>query len=245
MSYSKYQAKLAPGFLQGPKGATWQRSLGAEKDVQLDMNRQAVLADLPGQAPADALDLIGADRDLPRGVGTGAETDGAYAERLRTAWDAPDGHAFRGSHGGLLRALARAGFPVGISIGAVLIQRTKLYSYLSGTFGAYVVNVATHNGWTFNGEPPSNWNQFGLVFGGDVTGLFEDDLSGFHLGSQKANLLNTLVRVWKPAKARYIGAVVVVSGFAWNWPLGVTWGAPGRTWGGVSRFVPPVFISPT
>jgi hypothetical protein len=238
MSYSNYQARLAPGFLQGPKGSAWQRILGAEKDVQLDMNRQAVLADQPGQAPSDALDRIGADRDLPRAT---SESDADYAERLRTAWTALDGHAFRGSHGAMLRALARAGFPTGRTAGAVIVQRTQLTSSLSGAPGSYVEDDVVHDGWTFNEQGPEIWNQFGIVFAAYVPGT-GSGLGGTDAGALAlAATLNNLVRLWKPAKARFMGTHVVMSGAAWGWPIGTaTWGLAGRTWGGNHRFVPPV-----
>lgn len=224
MSYLDYQARLAPGWLQAPNGKMWQSALGAEKDLQLDINRQAVLCDIPGSAPADAIDIVGSDRVLPRAVG---ESVGDYAERLRTCWDGVDGWSFAGSHGGLLKALARAGFPTGLAAGAVLIQRTKRFSYLASG----VVTFGTHSGWRFNSQGPEFWNQFGLVFGADVSGL--------DVGTDKALLINTLVTLWKPGKARFMGTRVMVSGSHWGWPIGVTWGAGGRTWGGTSRFIPP------
>ncbi len=249
--YGTYQARTAPGWLQGDNGERWQRALGDEKGGQpspyatnygqLDRMRQAVLVDIPGTGPADALDMIGADRVLPRKVvdqTTGlAESDAAYGERLRTCWDGPEGWAFAGSHGGLLLALARAGFPTGVSVGAVIIQRTKRYSYLSGAgtvVSPYVPVFATHSGWKMNGQGPQYWNQFTIMFGADTT--FVQDLSS---GSAKAQILNAAVRAWKPAKARYMGARVVVSGSVWGWPIGVTWGQAGRTWGGSVRFIAP------
>ncbi len=112
----------------------------------------------------------------------------------------------------------------------MLIQRTKRYSCLSDT-AAGVVVFGVHNGWTFNSQGPDAFNQFGIMFGADIADLYD--------GSQKAITLNALVREWKPAKARYMGARVVVSGSIWGWPIGVTWGQAVRNWGGVSRFIAP------
>jgi hypothetical protein len=242
MPYREFQSKtLAPGWLQDTNGKAWQEALGAEKDLQLDINRQSVLADLPRPAAVqvalddagipdtvytESLDLIGADRMLPRATG---ETDLVYAERLRTAWDGADGWRFAGSYGSVLRALARAGFPAtGLASGAVLFQRTKRYAYLN----AGVVTFGTHSGWTFGAGGPETWNQFGLLFGADYAPLT--------VGSQAALQLDAIIRAWKPAKARYMGCWVVLSGSIWGWPFGVTWGAGGRTWGGSSRFIAPL-----
>lgn len=233
--YGAFQFGTGPGWLQGDNGGLHSSTLGDEKSHQLDLNRQAVLADIPGQAPPDGLALIGADRVLPRAVGNAfgspaAESDADYAERLRVCWDRSDGHRFRGTHQGMLFALARAGFPTGLAVGAVIIQRTKRYSYLSDTVAGQVV-FGVHNGWTFNHEGPAAFNQFGIMFGANIADLSD--------GTQKALTLNKIVRDWKPAKARYMGAKVVVSGAVWGWPIGITWGQVGLTWGGVTRFIAP------
>lgn len=227
--YRDYESKLAPPWLRGPNGKIFLEETGGEKDVQIDRARQAVLANFPDQGPADALDQIGTDRLLPRAVG---EADVDYRERLRTAWDGVDGWAYAGSHGSLLRALARAGFPTGLAAGAVIIQRTKRYSYLN----AGVVTFGTHPGWTFDATPATMWNQFGVVFGADVAGLTS--------GSALAQQLNSIVRAWKPAKARFMGTRVFLVGPWWDWPFGVAWNDLGRNWGdgvstGTVRLVAP------
>lgn len=228
-SYRDYESKLAPPWLRGPGAKPVLEELGGEKDVQVDRARQSVLANFPDQGPVDALSYVGADRILPQGVG---ESTAAYRERLRTAWDAPDGWSFAGSHGSLLFALARAGFPTGLAAGAVVVQRTKRYSYLN----TGVVTFGTHSGWTWNDQGPAIWNQFGIVFGSDVSGLTD--------GSASAQQLNALVRTWKPGKARFMGTRIMLAGPWWDWPLGVQWDAGGRNWGdgistGTTRFVQP------
>lgn len=222
MSYRDLETKQAPGWLQQANGAKFLGELGGVKDDMLDRARQAVLVNLLGTGPADALPSVGAERQLPQGAG---ETDEDYAERMRTAWDAPDGWSFAGSHGSLLRALVRAGFPDGVT-GTNILQTTKRYAYLDT--GAVV--YGTKSGWTFGDA--RRWNRFGIVFGADVAGLT--------VGSPLANTLNSTVALWKPAKALYVGAWVMVSGVAWGWPLGITWGQLGLTWGasGTVRFIP-------
>jgi len=226
--YGDFQTRTGPPWTQAPNAAAWQTALGDEKSNQLDLVRQATIIDVPGLAPDDAIDLVGADRMLPRAVG---EDSATYAERLRTCWDGPDGWRFAGSHGSLLLALARAGFPTGLAIGAVIIQRTKRYSYLDGAPGSYSVTFGTHNGWTFNEQDRRYWNQFGIIFGANIADL--------DVGTPRARILNAIVRAWKPAKARFMGTTVVVSGSIWGWPFGVNWGDPGRLWGGVSKIIPP------
>ena len=87
-----------------------------------------------------------------------------------------------------------------------------------------------HAFWAWDSSGKSN--RFGLIFGADVSGLTT--------GSALAAILNGLVSTWKPGKGLFMGTIVVISLPIWGWPIGVTWGAGGRTWGGGSgRFVAP------
>lgn len=45
------------------------------------------------------------------------------------------------------------------------------------------------------------------------------------------NTIKRVVKTWKPAKARYMGAWVCVDGVLWGWPIGATWGQSGLKWG--------------
>ncbi|MES2339292.1 MAG: hypothetical protein V4537_14455 [Pseudomonadota bacterium] len=234
--YRSYQSKT-PAGRKGQILMEVERVFGSEKDVQFERARQAALAALPTVGPPDAVDYIGEDRGLPRSVAEsppdGAANDQAFAERLRTVWEAEDGWSFGGSHGGMLRALERAGFPSGDPTGAFLIQRTKLVSWLA----AGVVTFMDHPGWTFDFRPPSTWHQFGLLFFGDFMPPIGSSLAD---GDPSAALLNALVRQWKPAKARFMGTWIIISGPTWGWPVTDVWGGGGLTWGGGStRFVEP------
>lgn len=222
--YSDWQSKLAPPWLRRDNGGIIERTYGAEKDVQLDRANQALLAGIPGRGPVDALSPIGIERQLPR---AGAETDDDYEERLRTAWSSLAGFRRGGSHGGLLRALERAGFPMGNPDGCHVVQRTKRYSYLSGSTVVY----GTHS-MSWNSQPLTIWNQFAIIFGADFAPLVT--------GSPEAETLNRLVRLWKPAKARFMGTWVITTPPVWGWPPETEWGDPGLDWGeSASRFIPP------
>jgi hypothetical protein len=223
--YADWQSKLAPPSLRRDNGAIIETTYGAEKDVQLDRANQALLAGIPGRGPPDATPLVGAERLLPQAVG---ETDDDFAERQRTAWTSLAGFRRGGSHGGLLRALERAGFPMGTPDGCHIVQRTVRYSYLSGSTVVY----GTHSGMTWTYHPPTVWNQFGIIFGADVPTLVD--------GSPEADSLNRIVRLWKPAKARFMGTWVVVTAPVWGWPPDTEWGQAGLDWGeSDSRFIPP------
>lgn len=223
--YGDYQSRLARAVLRGTRTEVIERVFGAEKDYQLDRVRQALLAGIPGKGPVDALPFIGKERQLPRAVG---EADNTYAERLRTVWTSSAGWSRAGSHGGLLRALERAGLPMGTPDGCHILQRTKRYSYLN----AGVVTYVNHSGFSWDAKPTTFWNQFAIVFGADVVALTS--------GSQLALSLNAIVRQWKPAKARFMGTWVVTTSPVWGWPVDTVWGQASLDWGesGV-RYIAP------
>jgi len=233
--YRNYQSNLVRTTdWQAPRIKLLEADLGTEKDIQFERARQAALSNNPAVCPDDALAYIGQERGLPQAVG---ESISDYRERLRTCWDRADGWRFAGSHGALLFALQRAGFPMGDPNGAHIMQRIHLYSWLASG----VVTFGTHPDWNFDASPPSAWNQFGIVFGADFTppvgSVFQD-------GDPSAALLNSIVAAWKPAKARFMGSRVQVAGPWWDWPVGVAWDDAGRDWGdgittGLSRFVAP------
>jgi len=225
--YQQYQLTIGPPWTRNNTGPTWENDLGAEKDTAFERARQALLANLPGLGPSDALDLIASERQLPRATG---ELDAALAARLQVCWTDDHGWLPAGSHASLLYALDRAGFPMGDPSGAHVIQRWQRYSWLTASGGTPV--YGTHPLWTFDGSDPRLWNQFGILFGATVSGLTP--------GSQLASVLNGLVRLWKPGKARYMGCWIINSGPTWGWPVGTKWGDLGLTWGGGSTtFIPP------
>lgn len=81
--YANYLTMRAPGWLQVGDGGRWQAGNGDSLDLMVDRFRQAVLARFIQRAPSDGLDLLGADRNMPRYL---RESDAAYRARLQDAW---------------------------------------------------------------------------------------------------------------------------------------------------------------
>lgn len=81
--YSNYLVLRSPSWLQNDDGGRWQQGNGDSLDQMVDRFRQAVLARFIVRAPADGLDLLGADRNMPRYL---LETDSEYRSRLQDAW---------------------------------------------------------------------------------------------------------------------------------------------------------------
>jgi hypothetical protein len=222
MEYRDWLSRIGPTWLQKENAAGFLGAVGGALDEQRDLLIEAVLARMPIDTPADALDEIGRDRQLERGVG---ETDSAYRLRLQAAWDT---WAEAGSHESVLRQLQLAGFT-----GMYLIQRNGRMTNITG---ANVVFSTVPSPWTFDSRSTAWYNQFGIVFPADVASV---TYSGGTFSTAAATL-NRLVRQWKPGKAHFMGTWIVVSAPSWGWPKTVTWGGGGRTWGGGStRYIPP------
>ena len=233
--YQNFQATRGLPWQKLPNGQAIEKVYGGEKDWAAARARAACQVGFPLTAPPDDLDLIAAERQLPRAASespadNGGAHDQALASRLATCWTDDHGWFPAGSHAAMLYALDRAGFPMGDPAGAHIIQRYNRYSWLTASGGTPV--YGTHVPWTFDTAAPSVWNQFGILFGSDVTGLVT--------GSYLAGILNGIVDLWRPRKAKFMGTWVVASGSIWGWPPGVAWGDVGRLWGGTSRFVAPV-----
>lgn len=231
MAYRDFTTLSAPSWLQGPNGGAFVGELGGAKDDILDKARLGVLARFPGkvvrelgatavEAPGDALDYTGADRQTPRAPG---EADQFYSVRLVTAWD---DLALLGGPFALLNSLSIMGY-----VGANIIQDNGRYWYLSagalasGTLMTHVIRGRP--GWTFDGRDDL-WSRFALLFTADATNLS---------GRPGQIILNSIVHRLRPALATYMGAFVTLSGRIWGWPTTVTWG-DGGLWGGSSRFIP-------
>jgi hypothetical protein len=84
---------LVPGWLQRGEGELIQYTLGLVHDAFAERCRQTAWLMLPSLAPDDALDMIGRDRGLKRGL---FEPEANYRERLKQ-WRYPRGHRVRGS----------------------------------------------------------------------------------------------------------------------------------------------------
>jgi hypothetical protein len=233
--WQRFQRGLGPPSLKFPNAQIVEGDYGAEKDVLYERARQGLLTSMPTYGAADALPYTGEERKLPRATlidGTPNETDAVYGERLRTSWDADNGWTPGGSHGSLLRALDRAGFPMGDPAGAHIMQVYKRWSWLSASGGSPVYGTHTRR-WTYGGVPERMWNRYSIIFGADVPELT--------VGSPAADALNAIVDEWGPRKMLFMGTWIVVSGLAWGWPPGVhTWGEGGLVWGGVVRVIPPL-----
>jgi len=226
--YQDYQRQLSPTAFLGPNGAAFEAAMGAVKDAMLDRQVASGKAEMPGQAPADALAFIGAERGMPRG---GSETDAAYAARLLNAWQT---WPWAGTPYGMLQAFRATGYT-----NVVLAQPLggKLFSL--DVNGVLVTSTATPPSWTptYVGDP--FWSRFDVLFPAPLIASWGGGASVPASNSTEANFIRSLIAAWRPAHATANRIVIITSGKAWGYPATQVWGAATGSWGGTTTVWSP------
>jgi hypothetical protein len=217
---------LAPAWLSRPAGKAWLGAFGDQKDWLTELTKQAVKARCADVAPSDALPLIGAERQLVRGV---TETEADFRARILAAWDL---WQYGGTAYGLLRALVTAGYP-----GPVIQTQGSAQQFQLDSGGALVVQSLTppmHLG----GTPSELWSDFGIV----IPKPWPARWGGVALadGTNEQKTFAAMVASWKPAHARCV-KIVVQDGNLWG-SGGLTWAGASLKWGQGTNtnWTPPV-----
>lgn len=219
MSYQDYQRLQRPPWLLGPNGVAFSDGTAAPKDELAEAGKAAVKASMPDYAPADALPLLGDERQVVRAA---ADTDANFAARLKAAWL---NWAWAGTAYGLLRAV----WDLGYKTPRILTVRGNDFSLDAN--GALVTARLPSGSWAVDATP-AFWSKFQVLFPAPHPWA-----PGAPPASNSAEVarLKALVEAWKPAHAMCAGIVVMTGGELWGSPTG-TWGAAGN-WGGASAVV--------
>jgi hypothetical protein len=212
-SFKDFMIELAPPWLRGVKGEAWARANGDVKDSLLDRMKQAVKARFGLIAPSDALNLLGAERQLPKGP---TETVDTYRTRVVGAWTA---WPKAGTAHGVLCALRDAGYP-GTQI---VIAKAKKYE-LDGNGDLVITDLGA-------GILPTHWSSFFFYF---PAASFPVGWGGVPPveGSDEALFIISQVKKWKSAHARFDRVVLDMGGPVWGLS---TWGS--FNWGGVAPVI--------
>lgn len=249
MPFEKWLPRQLPGPWRRQMGTALWTATGKLLDAQEDLMRQSILAGFPTKGaldnvtdptspvlvlPADdALDATGADRGLPRGP---AETSADYAARLLVAWEQ---WKYGGSHYGLLRALAIAGYE-----DFIIVQQNGRYSTLTGSAGTIAdmtqgslmacVTRSNHPGWMFDGRDDF-FTVFGIVFTADHANLQPNGDGSVSPGQA---MLTSMAKQWKDSEMTYDAAYVILAGITLGWPTGRTLGTDPNLGGNSVRWIP-------
>lgn len=249
MPFTRWMPRQLPGPWRKVRGRALWTGTGQLLDAVEDVLRQSILAGFPTKgaldnvtdpahptqtlAPSDALDTIGADRELPRGSG---ESDALYATRLLVAWEQ---WKYGGSHYGILRALAIAGFQ-----DMITVQQNGRYGMLTGGAGTVadltlglLMTCATrslHPGWTFDARDDF-WTIFGIVFTVDHANLQPNGDGSVSPGQA---MLTAMAKQWRQSESNYQGAFVILAGELLGWPLARTLGTEPNLGGNSVRVIP-------
>lgn len=129
-------------------------ALGVMKDAFVERTRVGLLSRLPEYATTSALNVIGRDRRMIRGVG---ESDSAWARRL-VQWRFPRGHRVRGNPFALLTQI-RAYLNVPVRVRTV-DRRGNWYEIAADGTESYYWDRANWDWGAFDG---SDWARFWVI----------------------------------------------------------------------------------
>jgi hypothetical protein len=197
--------------------------LGVTSDtigVALSSAVQSPWFHLGGQQQADALPLLGFERNMPRYP---AESNQDYRGRLWGAWDA---WAFAGHESAIEGQLAAAGFT------GEVYEPFRTHAGTGNTHGDWIREPLNYwsQFWVFFPQesghgigPPLLWGSGGLTWG-----------SGWVWGTDATyETIATLVGIvekWRPAHVICRQLLFELSG--WSFGTGHVWGETGLVWGG-------------
>ena len=234
---------LGPNWMHDAVGDAYWGSVGKMFDDQVSRMKTAVKARFPDFAAAggmaDALELQGKDRLLPRGGSTPGANDEAlatWATRLKAAFST---WALAGSAKGLLTELKIQGFPG--SGGTSICNHVGRRYYLDGSGDLVVTNPADVcvNRVALDGTLPSTrlhgftlegrdqfYSMFCVLFTVDVASLTNA------AGNKPKAILNQTVARWRQGGAHYVGAAVIPpDAIGLGWPTGNLVGKAGLNFG--------------
>lgn len=220
--YQDYQAKLSPTALLKPNGAAFEAAFGAMKDAQLERDIAAVKARYPTVAPSDALNIIGADRLMPRGQ---SETDAAYSARLANAWNT---WPWAGTPYGMLQAFRATGYT------SVVIGQVRGGKVFTLDASGNLVRSAEGSGiWetdplSFPYSPLNQtfWSKFDVVFPFPLIASWGGGPPAS--SSAEANFIRALIQAWKPGHATCNRIVIVTAGRVLGYPVRTLGGGNGN-----------------
>lgn len=229
MSYLDNYRSLVAGLTRGLKharaqyGIRFYGTIGLYADMVSEGARQAFIARLPGhpEQAEDALNQVGADRDLPRYRG---ETRASYTSRITSAWDR---YAQYGTRQELIRAVSewmQIVYPPGTPIALAVYERgwaNFVLAMFNPPYGAPL---------NYGGTAPRTYGSVGASYG--APGVVYGFLGGVYYGTglygisnvtlEDVTTLTRLVRKIKPSRSKAQIEIV---------PAGVKIYGPSSTYG--------------
>lgn len=197
--------ELAPPWESGPVGELWVQALGFIHDLSAEYAVQAVKA---GQIRSNTfhvsgLPLIGSERQMPRYP---SETDTAYLNRLRGAWEA---WAAAGNFNAIIDQLAVLGLTAEIweqgQKGPAPDQDSSViwdWDDNLDNWSRFFVVITSHP-WTDDGDwgDPGTWGDGG-TWGSTAT-------------EEEVQTVQQIATHWKAAHTVYPHVIVVLDGVGW------------------------------
>lgn len=232
-------------------------------DVQVDRLKDAVEARFPDKAPADALAHIGSERGLVQGgsiAGT-AETNTAFATRLKQAWDKSWPYA-----GTPLAILLNLYYSLGYQNVAIVQQNglvfrlttppnadptTSLVITNAASLTApatpvapYTKTIPAGNPWWKFDDKTDFCSRFAVVITtanlpASWTSIVNPPTVTSAPTVSEVGLIRAIIQQWRNAEATCMGIYVGTTGKEWGIPESQIWQAATGNWGGTSTVFTP------
>lgn len=230
-TYRRIFKRLLPYWLTEGEGELVLYSLGLLKDATAEYARQALLARFPSYAPLDALDVIGRDRRIVRGI---SETIGDFRARLR-GWR--QALRFRGNAFSMLRQIRAY---CGPTVRVRSVDRRGNW-YTIDRDGTESVSLKTSN-WNWDALGPERFSRFWIIIypdAGSPWALAPSAIAAWaaetdtHLTysmsmtTEHAATIRDIIRVWQPDGTRCEWVIVAFGDASFD----PTAPEPDGTWG--------------
>lgn len=225
------QYSLLPSWLTNGEGELLAYSLGLVMDCWMERLRLGIKARFPEYAPDDALNALGRDRKIIRGIN---EPRAAYAARL-LRW--LDDHKVRGTPFALMEQI-RAYCQADVMVRTV-DRRGNWFTIDRDGVRAYSLNAAN---WDWDGGSLANWARFWLIIYPTAEGLPWTRVEnwgtwpwgnatksiGLSADLDQIASVRQILKDWKPAGTVCEWVIVAYDDASFS-PAGST--APGGNWG--------------
>jgi hypothetical protein len=202
MTFLETFDRYVPSWLSDGEGGLVLGSLALMVDAAIDRCRQGLEARMPSRAPDDAMQWIGRDRKITRGIN---ESKARYAARL-IRW--LDDHRVRGNPYALHDQL-RAYMQVDVMVRTV-DRRGNWFTTSAAGVRSVSINAAN---WNWDGVAASSWSRFWVIIYPTAAGLPWSPSVGDAGGASwpvggtigttatpdDVNCVRSIIKDWKPA----------------------------------------------
>lgn len=224
MGFAEWLLSRLPGPNRGPRGSALVTIVAGRFDELVERAKAAAKADLPSEAPDDALEYIGEDRVIER---MPLEDLDVYRARLAGAWEA---WSWACTWRGIASPIILAGLGAPTLLTQRQLPRPPRPEWWSRFTVLFTGRFVWDGGLTWDGEAAWDSRVVAPIETMDIDAA--------------RDRLRHLIRPWKSAHDRVTSAIIARG--AWLWDDGEAWESAGAVWDAavVTEIAAPTWDSP-